>query len=81
MVQVWSIIGGATIPPKRVPAAKSPSVYTGLASSNAAAQCRIIGSFTGSGPGTGPAGSSGDPTRASSAARKSGASWSPIRLS
>ena len=49
IVQVWSISGGATISPKREAAAASGSTYTGFASSNAAAQCRIIGWFTGSG--------------------------------
>ena len=47
-VHVCSIAGGATIPPKRVFAAAS-SRYTGLRSSNASTQCRIIGRLTGSG--------------------------------
>ena len=49
IVQVCSISGGATISPKRERAAASGSVYTGFSSSNAAAQCRIIGWLTGSG--------------------------------
>src|SRR5690242_14302229 len=49
IVQVWSIVGGAASPPNWVAAAASGSVYTGFASSNAAAQCRIIGALTGSG--------------------------------
>ena len=54
IVQVCSISGGATISPKRDAAAASGSMYTGFASSNAAAQCRIIGWFTGSGATFGP---------------------------
>ena len=59
IVQVWSISGGATISPWRDAAAASASTYTGFASSNAAAQCRIIGWFTGSGPCDGPDGPTG----------------------
>ena len=54
IVHVCNISGGATISPKRERAAASGSVYTGFRSSNAAAQCRIIGRFTGSGASLGP---------------------------
>ena len=50
IVQVCNMSGGATISPKRERAAASGSVYTGFSSSNAAAQCLIIGWLTGSGP-------------------------------
>ena len=64
IVHVCSISGGATISPKRDRAAASGSVYTGFQSSNAAAQCRIIGRFTGSGASLGPVSPIGWPTSA-----------------
>src|SRR5687767_8632081 len=75
MVQVCSINGGATISPKRDRAAASGSVYTGFQSSNAAAQCRIIAWFTGSGAVDGPAVLIGWPT---SSARRSPRASLPV---
>ena len=64
IVQVCNMSGGATISPKRDRAAASGSVYTGFSSSNAAAQCLIIGRFTGSGPRVVPPSLIGRPTNA-----------------
>src|SRR5688572_23375495 len=69
MVHAWSIAGGATSSPNLLARAASSSRYTGLRSSSASTQCRIIGRLTASGASAGIADPSGWPTNSSSRGR------------